>query len=287
VDEIEDTYLEAWKLGLKAMAIYRDGCKRTQPVDLGEKDAQAPVVETVVERRPVRERLPDERTAVTHKFSIQGHEGYVTVGMYEDGRPGEIFIVMSKQGSTISGLMDGFATSTSIALQYGVPLATLCEKFSHVRFEPQGFTTNTEIPIAKSITDYIFRWLALKFLPREQRTPTPAEMAAEAANGGEEVPGPGTPEAGSIDSLEALAVEAQKHASGTSDGNGGGGRSSNAQGVEGLARAADALYARAALDKANARFQADAPPCPVCGSITVRSGACYKCANCGATTGCS
>jgi ribonucleoside-diphosphate reductase alpha chain len=283
VEEIEDTYREAWKLGLKAVAIYRDGCKRTQPLDLGEKD-EAPVVEAVVERRPVRERLPNERTAVTHKFSIQGHEGYVTVGMYEDGRPGEIFIVMSKQGSTISGLMDGFATSTSIALQYGVPLATLCEKFSHVRFEPQGFTGNPDIPIAKSITDYIFRWLALKFLPREQRTPTPAEMAVESDESNEGKPEPGTPEAGSIDSLEALAVEAQKHAEDKSNGNG---RSSNAQGVEGLVRAADALYARAALDKANAKFQADAPPCPVCGAITVRSGACYKCANCGATTGCS
>ena len=288
VEEIEDTYLEAWKQGLKSVAIYRDGCKRTQPVDLGEKEEEAPKVETVVEHRPVRERLPDERSAITHKFSIQGHEGYVTVGMYEDGRPGEIFIVMSKQGSTISGLMDGFATSTSIALQYGVPLETLCEKFSHVRFEPQGFTTNPDIPIAKSITDYIFRWMALRFLPREKRTPTPAEMAAEAESGAEDKPTAGTPEVTSIDSLEAMAVAAQKHADGNGNGNGNGnGRSSNAQGVEGLARAADALYAQAEMDRANAKFQEDAPPCPVCGSITVRSGACYKCANCGATTGCS
>jgi len=285
VEDIADTYMEAWKLGLKAVAIYRDGCKRTQPLNVDNaEDSEPQAVETVVvERKPQRERLPDERVAVTHKFSIQGHEGYVTVGMYEDGRPGEIFIVMSKQGSTLRGVMDAFATAISIALQYGVPLDTLCDKFSHTRFEPQGFTTNPDIRIAKSITDYIFRWLALKFLPAEQRAPTPAETLAAAEKG---EPPPASSGGANVDSLETMelaAANAEKADEEPGNGNG----SSNLQGVEGLARAADALYAQAAQDRAAAKFQTDAPPCPVCGSITVRSGACYKCGNCGATTGCS
>ena len=280
-EEIGDAYLEAWKLGLKAVAIYRDGCKRTQPLNLStdemrEADA-APAV-----RDPVRERLPDERQAITHKFSIQGHEGYLTVGLYEDGRPGEIFVVMAKQGSTISGLMDAFATSTSIAMQYGVPLATLCDKFAHTRFEPQGFTRNKEIPIAKSITDYIFRWLALKFLPREMRTPTPAEIQAEDAAAS----APARQADRGLDSLETVEV-AKAAADGDAEDDDCTADSTPMQGVEGLRRAAGALYSREAQEREISRYQADAPPCPVCGAITVRSGACYKCANCGATTGCS
>jgi ribonucleoside-diphosphate reductase alpha chain len=162
VEDIYNAYLESWKLGVKAVAIYRDGSKRTQPLSTsqgggkaGEKDAP----------KPYRRKLPDERASITHKFSIAGQEGYFTVGLFEDGSPGEIFIKMSKEGSTISGLMDSFAVSISMALQYGVPLRVLVNKFTSTRFEPAGYTTNREIPIAKSLMDYIFRWFDLKFHP--------------------------------------------------------------------------------------------------------------------------
>jgi ribonucleoside-diphosphate reductase alpha chain len=164
VDEIEETYLEAWKLGLKSIAIYRDGCKRTQPLSTTGGESPLPGVRAVP-RRPVRRRLPDERQSVTHKFTIGGHEGYITVGLYEDGQPGEIFVVMAKEGSVVSGLVDCFATSISMALQYGVPLKVLVDKFTYTRFEPSGITQHPQIRFAKSITDYIFRWLAWKFLP--------------------------------------------------------------------------------------------------------------------------
>src|SRR5437764_10938030 len=181
VEEIMNAYTESWKLGLKAVAIYRDNSKRVQPLSSGsgkgEKKStatagsgatatQTQTVEKVV-YRPVRRKLPDERQSITHKFSIGGHEGYMTVGMYEDGTPGEIFVSMAKEGSTISGLMDSFSTSVSYCLQYGVPLKFLVDKFGHVRFEPSGWTGNQQIPYAKSIPDYIFRWLALKFLGAE------------------------------------------------------------------------------------------------------------------------
>ncbi|MBI2944784.1 MAG: vitamin B12-dependent ribonucleotide reductase, partial [Candidatus Wallbacteria bacterium] len=163
VEEIEKVYIEGWKMGLKAVAIYRDGCKRTQPLSTGKEQpaAQAP--------KPYRRRLPDERRAITHHFEVEGHEGYITVGLHEDGTPGEIFLKMAKEGSTISGLMDNFATAISMALQYGVPLPVLVDKFSHTRFEPSGMTRNPNIPFAKSVTDYVFRWLASKLLsPDEQ-----------------------------------------------------------------------------------------------------------------------
>src|SRR5213075_2788289 len=167
----ETAYYEAWKLGLKAVAVYRDGCKRSQPLStardksgLSLLDGQLGIVPTAVRRK-----LADERESITHKFSIGGHEGYITVGKYEDGSPGEIFITMAKEGSTISGLMDSFATMTSLSLQHGVPLQLLVDKFTHTRFEPSGFTKNPEIPMAKSIMDYIFKWLAIKFLPRENQ----------------------------------------------------------------------------------------------------------------------
>ena len=166
VDEIMQAYIESWKLGLKAVAIYRDGSKRTQPLNTSKEAEKAQKAEAT-EPRTFRRRLPDERKSITHKFDIAGHEGYITVGMYEDGQPGEIFITMSKEGSTISGLMDSFATAISMALQYGVPLTVLVGKFSHTRFEPSGFTKNPDIPMAKSIMDYIFRWLAGKFLDRQ------------------------------------------------------------------------------------------------------------------------
>ena len=169
VEDITNAYMEAWKMGLKAIAIYRDGCKRTQPLNTSSEAATA----AQVKQRALRRRLPDERQAITHKFSIAGHEGYITVGLYEDGTPGELFITMSKEGSTISGLMDALATSVSMALQYGVPLRVLVEKFTHMRFEPSGFTGNRDIPIAKSICDYIFRWVGRKFLPAEEQNAIP------------------------------------------------------------------------------------------------------------------
>jgi ribonucleoside-diphosphate reductase alpha chain len=162
VEEIFDAYMQSWKLGIKAVAIYRDGSKRTQPLSTSSDAMKAAAKEAP---RAVRRKLPDERNAVTHKFSIAGQEGYFTVGLYEDGSPGEIFIKMSKEGSTISGLMDSFAVAVSMCLQYGVPLRVLVNKFSHSRFEPAGYTTNKDIPIAKSLMDYIFRWFDLKFHP--------------------------------------------------------------------------------------------------------------------------
>jgi len=164
VEQVREAYIQAWKLGLKAIAIYRDGAKRIQPLSTSRGAKASTEVP-----KPYRRRLPSERPAITHKFSIAGHEGYLTVGMYDDGTPGEIFIVMAKEGSIVSGLMDAFATAISMTLQYGVPLKVLVDKFSHMRFEPSGFTGNQDIPIAKSVLDYIFRWLALKFLPKEEQ----------------------------------------------------------------------------------------------------------------------
>ena len=256
VEDIQQTYMESWKLGLKCIAIYRDGCKRSQPLSTSldkKKEEKAPVVEY----RALRRKLPDERKAVTHKFDIQGHEGYLTVGLFDDGTPGELFVTMAKEGSTISGLMDAFATQTSYALQFGVPLKFMVDKFSHMRFEPSGFTKNKEIPIAKSIVDYIFRWMASHFLPVEdqdeagvvRREPAPVEppQATMKADNARPTPSP---------------TELKVIAHPTTNGNGGG--------VQKIAF-----------------INTDAPACPDCGAITVRSGSCYKCLNCGATTGCS
>src|SRR4029434_2882184 len=165
VEDIMHAYMESWKLGLKAIAIYRDGSKRTQPLNTSkDKEQQKSAAVELKETTALLDKLPDERRSITHKFDIAGHEGYITAGMYEDGQPGEIFITMSKEGCTFSCLMDSFATAISMSLQYGVPLRVLVDKFSHMRFEPSGFTKNPDIPMAKSIMDYIFRWLASKFL---------------------------------------------------------------------------------------------------------------------------
>ncbi len=248
-EEIRDAYVEGWKLGLKAVAIYRDGCKRSQPLSTtkdGETagaDLQAEVAARAaagIERR----RLPDERHAITHKFSINGHEGFLTVGLYEDGQPGEIFLLMAKEGSTISGLMDSFAQAVSVALQYGVPLQILVDKFTHSRFEPSGFTKNPEIPMAKSVMDYIFRWLASKFLSPE------AQEVAGVIQRSEPRPEPASP------------AEAE------SEGEESGGKGGHLAPVTFL-------------------LQQDAPSCHDCGSIMVRNGSCYKCMNCGSTSGCS
>jgi ribonucleoside-diphosphate reductase alpha chain len=242
-EDIEQIYMQAWKLGLKAIAIYRDGSKRTQPLSTKKPDAQAEAV-----GQPIRRRLPDERRSITHKFSVAGHEGYITVGMYEDGTPGEIFLTMAKEGSVISGLMDAFATAISLALQYGVPLEKLVEKFSYTRFQPSGFTNNPQIPIATSIVDYIFRWLGAKFL---HESPPPAE-----------------PLEGDSVLAEASPIEA---------------------GVQGGVDATISPHGRGAVTtdwSKLIRLQQDAPPCPTCGMMMTRAGACYQCLHCGASFGC-
>ena len=257
VEDISNVYVEGWKLGLKAIAVYRDGCKRTQPLNTaasksddavkGTKGAAvaAPAPAAVPTPGPRRKKLPDERRALTHKFSVGGHEGYITVGLYDDGTPGEIFLTMAKEGSTISGLMDAFATAISLTLQYGVPLEALVEKFSHMRFEPAGYTKNPEIPIAKSLVDYIFRYLASRFLTADLRA-----------------------KAGVI----------------SRDDNGNGNGWATPTAVEPVAKTPATAAASTGLAFENS---ADAPSCHQCGHLMVRNGACYKCLNCGETSGCS
>jgi ribonucleoside-diphosphate reductase alpha chain len=163
-EDIAKAYFDGWKLGLKALAIYRDGSKESQPLATSSEGQRAAAAAAAVSK-PRRERLPDTRQSITHKFNVSGHEGYITVGLFPDGRPGELFITMAKEGSTIGGLMDAFGTAVSMSLQYGVPLEDYVRKFSHMRFEPQGYTKNPDIKIAKSLIDYIFRWLGITFLP--------------------------------------------------------------------------------------------------------------------------
>jgi ribonucleoside-diphosphate reductase alpha chain len=237
VDEIMDAYIAAWKLGVKAVAIYRDGCKRTQPLNTARTEKTLEIA-PAVEARPVRKRLPQDCRSIRHKFDIAGHEGYIHVGLFDDGGPGELFIKIAKEGSTISGLMDTIGILTSMALQYGVPLDVLVSKFSHVRFEPSGFTKNPEIPLAKSLIDYIFRFLGAKFLSPDQHVAV----------------GLGLPDRGDTgDRAAASALAAIDHV------------------VDGLGFSP----------------QSDAPSCADCGSIMIRNGSCYKCLNCGATSGCS
>jgi ribonucleoside-diphosphate reductase alpha chain len=257
VDEIEQAYIDGWKLGLKALAIYRDGSKRSQPMATSMDKTTGRMVQIV--ERPLRKRLPAERNALTHRFEVGGHEGYITVGLYDDGQPGEIFLKMAKEGSTVSGLMDAFATAVSLALQYGVPLQALVDKLSHTRFDPQGFTKNPEVPIAKSLMDYIFRWMASRFMPQEDR-----DRLGIIRRDGDD------------DAAPAIAVAAAPSSP------------SAATGVSGFA-AVRAMASAAVVDNAPAAFvnQGDAPSCSDCGSLMVRSGACYKCHNCGATSGCS
>ena len=251
VDEIVQTYTNAWKMGLKAIAIYRDGSKRTQPLttSLQEKDKTKPVEK--VAYKPLRKRLPDQREATIHKFSINGNEGYLMVGLYADGSPGEIFVVMSKEGSTISGLMDAFATSISIALQYGVPLRVLVNKFIHTRFEPAGMTNNPDIRFAKSVVDYIFRYLGLKYLSKEDQDAL--GLAKTSVENSE---------------TQAKLVEPT---------------------VQKAAEARVPVSEQADLDEPDLLTfdpQSDAPACDNCGMIMVRAGSCYKCLNCGSTSGC-
>jgi ribonucleoside-diphosphate reductase alpha chain len=322
-EDIADVYREGWKLGLKAIAIYRDGSKRSQPLSTGKKKdkgtgeveqvsaAAAPVEAGLAgEPKPYRRRLPDERRAITHKFQVSGHEGYITVGLYTDGQPGEIFLKMAKEGSTVSGLMDSLATMTSIALQYGVPLRDLVNKFAHSRFEPAGFTGNQEIPIAKSIVDYVFRWLGSRFLSKDDRdaigiinrgdaavaespglsepsaTPAPGESggAAPLASPSEGRQPKTIGEAGGHETtaVSAEPPPAEAPAGGTdlpvlSNGLAGNGKATHKPQPLELGGGTKVAFS----------VSADSPSCADCGSIMVRNGSCYKCLNCGSTSGCS
>jgi ribonucleoside-diphosphate reductase alpha chain len=279
VEDIEKAYVESWRLGAKAISIYRDGSKRTQPLNTSKAQVadtrnvgagfDQPEVREVVKEivkiveRPQRRKLPDERNAITHKFDIAGHEGYITVGLFDDGTPGEIFLTMAKEGSTISGFADAFAQAISYSLQYGVPLQVLVDKFSHARFEPSGMTKNPEVRFAKSIVDYIFRWMATKFLSPEAQYRAGVNMREEPAEAEETA-------------LHASAVSPKL---GTSEG-----------GLTETARTEPSLKTESrprGSEFAAMRNQEDAPPCSTCGSIMIRSGSCYKCANCGTTSGCA
>ncbi len=265
VDDVAEAYLEAWKHGVKAIAVYRDGSKKVQPLSVNADASNTKLkietvtIEKIVERvievnRPQRRRLLDTRNSLTHKFSIEGHEGYITVGKFEDDTPGELFVTMAKEGSTLSGMMDAFATSISLLFQYGVPLSHLVEKFGHMRFEPSGWTGNPEIGMAKSIVDYVFRWLGHRFLTADEkaylgltRSSDIADMAAQ-------------------QELLAKSVSISPPA------------------ITENFTAASASPVHQAM---RLNSTPDAPPCPRCGWLTVRNGTCHKCENCGETTGCS
>src|SRR5438046_3140712 len=239
VEDIAQAYIQSWKLGAKAISIYRDGSKRTQPLNTSRDKTAAEIAQAAASlvTAPVRRKLPDERHAITHKFDIAGHEGYITVGLFEHGQPGEIFLVMAKEGSTISGFADAFAQAISYALRYGVPLQVLVDKFSHVRFEPSGMTRNPEIRFAKSIVDYIFRWLASKFLsPEAQYHAGVNGRELEEANGNGQLTAtaPTTPPRAGASAAQCSTIQTQEDAP-------------------------------------------PGPPCSTCGSIMIRSGACYKC----------
>jgi ribonucleoside-diphosphate reductase alpha chain len=281
-EEIGEAYTWGWKMGLKALAIYRDGSKQSQPLSTksengraAEKGPEKPAV-----GKPRRERLPDTRQSLTHKFSVSGHEGYINVGLYPDGRPGELFITMAKEGSTIGGLMDCFGTAISMSLQYGVPLEVLVNKFSHTRFEPMGHTTNPDIRIAKSVVDYIFRWLGITFLTGYREASQGVLLKDMPDNGGEE----------SVAAAKPRKETGQAGASeGPEVGNGGGNGRIDVEMLEraGVMMKDDSGGLPASRSDQFARFQSDAPACDNCGSITVRNGNCYLCHNCGNSMGCS
>ncbi|MHC4412744.1 MAG: vitamin B12-dependent ribonucleotide reductase [Planctomycetota bacterium] len=311
-EEIAEAYMEGWKLGLKAVAIYRDGSKLLQPVSTKKHEGKKAPAEAQPPARPFRRRLADTRQSITHKFSVAGHEGYLTVGLHEDGQPGELFITMAKEGSTVGGLMDVIGTCTSMALQYGVPLITLVDKFRHAKFDPSGMTSNRDIPFAKSIIDYIFCWLGCQFIPgyaernTPNRTPVPAEnknittakqlvektkdLAQKIAEVKAEVK---TMEKG-VYKKPAYSAEEIQPGQFAPDMKG---RFHDA--AEPLAEPVVSAVVETSgeigpdgvlMQQFNSqfkRFQDDAPACDVCGSITVRNGTCYRCHNCGNSMGCS
>jgi ribonucleoside-diphosphate reductase alpha chain len=281
VEDIGEAYRWGWELGLKALAIYRDGSKLSQPLSTKTEETEQEKKEQVA--RPRRERLPDTRQSVTHKFNVAGHEGYITVGLYEDGRPGEVFITQAKEGSTIGGIMDAFGTAISMSLQYGVPLEVLVNKFSHTRFEPMGHTTNPDIRIAKSVVDYIFRWLGITFMPGYREANK--GMSPTASNGDAKQAEAKSPVNGNGAAVAPVPSEPAPFAIGTSVG-------SQIVDLAALDRAGVAMNVDdkakpASRDSQFARFQSDAPSCDNCGSITVRNGNCYLCHNCGNSMGCS
>ena len=315
--DIAGAYAQGWRMGLKALAIYRDGSKESQPLSTStESDKTADKAGAKAIAVPRRERLPDTRRSVTHKFNVGGHEGYITVGLYDDGRAGELFITMAKEGSTIGGLMDAFGTAVSMSLQYGVPLEVYVKKFSHTRFEPWGYTKNPDIPVAKSLVDYLFRWMGTEFIPGYREANRPGGSHTDGHSGGEE--------AATGDDTETERKPAATTASGLADGQGtssnrgkhpskvtgnsvaAGGVKNNASTGSAAASKAVARNATAALleraglkmqvdpnaspaDRQSqfAKFQIDAPACDNCGAITVRNGNCYLCHNCGNSMGCS
>ncbi len=299
-EDIAEAYIWGWELGLKALAIYRDGSKFSQPLSTskeGDKEESAEKVKIV--KKPRRERLPDTRQSVTHKFNVAGHEGYITVGLYKDGRPGEVFITMAKEGSTVGGLMDCFGTAISLSLQYGVPLPVLVEKFSYARFEPMGHTTNPDIRIAKSVVDYIFRWMGMEFMTgyREDQLglaypPKPDGMGTETVNESSDSGTERDMDNGSSTSASAGTNGETKaklngaSANGTSNGQSNG-SSTNGNGTYAVVGNSNGNVEVNRLQKAFESFQTDAPSCDGCGSITVRNGNCYLCHNCGNSLGCS
>jgi ribonucleoside-diphosphate reductase alpha chain len=296
VDDIAEAYMQAWKLGIKALAIYRDGSKTAQalrtdaqdakPQPLGEvftavevEEKVAAAVEEAVlkakgEAGPARRRMPRERQSITHKFSLGGHEGYITAGMYDDGSVGEIFLTdIGKEGSTLRGMMNSFATAISISLQYGVPLETLVRKFAYMRFEPEGITTNPEIPFAKSMPDYIMRWLASRFLDAD----TQEELGIL------------TPEVRARRTAQDVATGTASDTAGPNAGGGNGGNGG-----------ATIKASAPATTRAAAEAMTDSPPvlpakmvgldlgpaCSQCGGMMQRTGSCYTCSSCGNNTGC-
>jgi ribonucleoside-diphosphate reductase alpha chain len=300
-EDIAEAYYDGWRLGLKALAIYRDGSKDSQPLNT-KRDGSKGKDEAAI-GKPRRERLPDTRQSLTHKFSVAGHEGYITVGMFPDGRPGELFITMAKEGSTIGGLMDAFGTSVSMSLQYGVPLEDYVRKFSHMRFEPQGHTKNPDIRIAKSLIDYIFRWLGITFLPGYKEASqglAPGDSGAGGKLAGPSTTGDGPTEtkpvatkaggqSGGTEAQPQKKAAANGHAQGHTNGHSSGGIEDLAGRLLERAGAlmADEPEAHNSRSEQFAGFQVDAPACDNCGSITVRNGNCYLCHNCGNSMGCS
>ena len=319
VGDIQKAYLESWDLMLKCNAIYRDGSKLSQPLNTSSADdmyAQLfnfedmedidetigpKEIHTVVEKivqKPYRRKMPMERRSITHKFSIQGHEGYITVGLYDDGQPGEVFIKMSKEGSTLSGIMDALALSMSMNLQYGVPLEVIVSKFTHARFEPAGMTINRDIPMVKSIIDYFGRWMALKFLPRDvAKKYHNSDLVDRAYSEGNAAFLPQLPEEPVSVKEEVAATIVEADAAGRIH------RSpkvmevkqvevaeivQTAVKISGSSREMSLdEFGKMQKDKALRLNSEDAPTCSTCGSVTVRNGSCYKCLDCGETTGCS
>jgi len=304
-EDIAEAYTEGWRLGLKALAIYRDGSKESQPLNTsseGEKAAE----KSSKAAGPRRRRLPDTRQSITHKFSVSGHEGYLTVGLYEDGRPGELFITMAKEGSTVGGLMDSLGTAISMGLQYGVPLEAYVNKFSHMRFEPMGSTKNPDIKIAKSVVDYIVRWMGITFLEGYREATVPDSGGSSKAAKGDDVPGQQQPAATKAGGSTSTAGQPKLATNGSTNGSHANGVTAKAaaktepkiesgnKGEDLLARAGvapkfdfTATTSLTVRSEQFASFQSDAPSCDNCGSITVRAGNCYLCHNCGASMGCS